>query len=443
MKIGVASLGCAKNLVDTEIVLGFLTEAGHELTHDPREAEIIIVNTCGFITEAKEESIEVILDMAALKETGSCKGLIVMGCLSQRYAQELWDEIPEIDAMLGTNELDLVPAVIERVAAGERVLERRRGYFDYSQPYARLSTTGSHLAYLKIAEGCSHHCAFCVIPQIRGRFRSRTVESILGEAALLRKAGVKELVVIAQDSTAYGRDVGSSIVELLQQLADLEFPWIRLLYTYPTSLNDELLQLMAKEPSLVKYVDLPLQHVSERVLRGMKRPGSYQSTLDLINKIRDKVPGVVIRSSFIVGFPGETEEDFQQLLQFLDQAQLNHVGIFKYSREENSPAYSYSGQVAEAVKERRYHEAMSLQQEISAALNRRLVGRNLQVLMEHPSEESELVMVGRHSGQAPEVDGVVYVGRGTLQPGDLVTVRITDAQAYDLVGEVVEASESA
>lgn len=443
MKIGVASLGCAKNLVDTEIVLGFLTEAGHELTHDPREAEIIIVNTCGFITEAKEESIEVILDMAALKETGSCKGLIVMGCLSQRYAQELWDEIPEIDAMLGTNELDLVPAVIERVAAGERVLERRRGYFDYSQPYARLSTTGSHLAYLKIAEGCSHHCAFCVIPQIRGRFRSRTVESILGEAALLRKAGVKELVVIAQDSTAYGRDVGSSIVELLQQLADLEFPWIRLLYTYPISLNDELLQLMAKEPSLVKYVDLPLQHVSERVLRGMKRPGSYQSTLDLINKIRDKVPGVVIRSSFIVGFPGETEEDFQQLLQFLDQAQLNHVGIFKYSREENSPAYSYSGQVAEAVKERRYHEAMSLQQEISAALNRRLVGRNLQVLMEHPSEESELVMVGRHSGQAPEVDGVVYVGRGTLQPGDLVTVRITDAQAYDLVGEVVEASESA
>jgi len=443
MKIGVASLGCAKNLVDTEIVLGFLTEAGHELVSDPRQAEIIIVNTCGFITEAKEESIAAILEMAALKETGLCKGLIVMGCLSQRYAHELWEEIPEIDAMLGTNELDLVPSVIERVTSGERVMERRGHYFDYNRSYARLSTTGSHLAYLKIAEGCSHSCAFCVIPQIRGPYRSRTVESIVSEARLLKEAGVKELAIIAQDTTAYGRDLGTNIVELLQELSQLEFPWLRLLYTYPTSISDGLLNLMAREPSLVKYVDLPLQHVSENVLRSMKRPGSYAATMGLICKIRERVPGVVIRSSFIVGFPGETEEDFQEFLRFLAEARLNHVGVFKYSREENSAAYAYRNQVPEAIKERRYHEAMMLQQQISTALNEELVGRELQVLMEYPSEESELVMVGRHSGQAPEVDGVVYVGRGDLQPGDLVTVRITEARAYDLAGEVVERSESA
>lgn len=443
MKIGVASLGCAKNLVDTEIVLGFLTEDGHEIVGDPHQAEIIIVNTCGFITEAKEESIEAILDMAALKEQGSCKGLIVMGCLAQRYAQELWQEIPEIDALLGTNELDLVPSIIQRVVAGERVMERRSQYFDYNKPFSRLSTTGSHLAYLKVAEGCSHRCAFCVIPQIRGDFRSRSLESIIGEAKLLRQAGVKELAVIAQDTTSYGRDLGTNIVELLQELAGLGFPWIRLLYTFPTSISDELLDLMAREPNLVKYVDLPLQHVSTSVLRRMKRPGSFESTVGLIQKIRDRVPGVVIRSSFIVGFPGETEDEFQELLRFLEEMCLNHVGIFKYSREENSAAFGYEGQVDEVTKKRRYRQAMAVQQKISAELNQRLVGRELPVLLEYPSEESDLVLVGRHQGQAPEVDGVVYVGRGTRQPGELVTVRITEAHTYDLVGEVVESSELA
>ncbi|MDI9438834.1 MAG: 30S ribosomal protein S12 methylthiotransferase RimO [Bacillota bacterium] len=443
MKIGVASLGCAKNLVDTEIVLGFLAESGHEIVSDPRDAEIIIVNTCGFITEAKEESIQAILEMAEFKESGSCRGLVVMGCLSQRYAGELWEEIPEIDAMLGTNELDLVPEVIQRVAGGERVLERRSSYFDYNKPYARLSTTGSHLAYLKIAEGCSHRCAFCVIPHIRGEYRSRTMESILREAETLQLSGVKELCVIAQDSTTYGKDLGTSIVELLQRLAGLEIPWIRLLYTYPTSISDDLLDLMAREQNLVKYVDLPLQHVSQSVLRRMKRPGGFDSTKALIEKIRDRIPGVVIRSSFIVGFPGETEEDFQELLRFLDTMRLDHVGIFRYSREENSAAYHYEGQVDEEIKERRYHEAMAVQQQVSASLNRKLVGRKMKVLLEYPSEESDLVMVGRHSGQAPDVDGVVYLGRDALQPGELVTVRITEAHAYDLVGEVVEGSEPA
>lgn len=443
MKIGVVSLGCAKNLVDTEIVLGFLTDGGHELINDSEQADIIIVNTCGFIEAAKEESINAILEMAAMKEYGQCRGLIVMGCLSQRYAEELWAEIPEIDALLGTNELDLVAEVIEQIAAGDRVVKKRDGFFDYNQVYSRVSTTGSHFAYLKVAEGCNHRCAFCVIPHIRGKFRSRTIETIINEAKALGERGVQEIAVIAQDTTAYGRDLGTNIVTLLKELVTIDIPWIRLLYTYPTSINDELLDLLQTEEKLVNYVDLPLQHVSGQVLSQMKRPGDYQSSVELINKIRTKVPGVTIRSSFIVGFPGETEEDFEELLRFLKTMRLNHVGIFKYSQEENSTAYSYAEQIDEQTKEHRYSVAMALQQQISYELNHELVGQELDVLMEYPPEESELVMVGRHQGQAPDVDGVVYVGRGNLRSGQIVRVRITEAHAYDLVGEVVDDYESA
>ena len=438
MKIGVVSLGCAKNLVDTEIVLGFLSDAEHEIVSDPGQAEIIIVNTCGFIEEAKEESINAILEMAGYKEKGSCKALVVMGCLSQRYTQELWDEIPEIDAMVGTNELDLVPDIIKRAAAGERVLTQRDGFFNYDQAYRRVSTTGSHFAYLKIAEGCNHRCAFCVIPAIRGRRRSRSLDSILAEAKVLKEQGVQEVAVIAQDTTAYGVDIGTSIVHLLRELAALDFPWIRLLYTYPSSITDELLELINTTPNIVKYVDLPLQHVSGQVLKRMKRPGDFQSTRELIQRIRAKIPGVTIRSSFIVGFPGETEEDFQELLTFLEAERLNHVGIFKYSREENSAAHDYPDQIEEGVKEARYRQAMALQQRISRELNQELVGRKLQVLVEFASAESDLVLIGRHQGQSPDVDGVVYLGRGTLQPGKLVPVMITEAHDYDLVGEEVD-----
>lgn len=438
MRIGVVSLGCAKNLVDTEIVLGFLLAAQHEIVSDPMQAEIIIVNTCGFIEEAKEESINAILEMAALKDTGKCIGLIVMGCLSQRYTEDLWAEIPEIDAILGTNELDLISEIIDQVVLGERVLKKKEGFFDYDQVYPRLSTTGTHFAYLKVAEGCNHSCAFCVIPTIRGKLRSRSLATVLAEAQRLKEQGVQEIAVIAQDTTAYGRDAGTSIVELLTGLGALDVPWIRLLYTYPTSISDELLKLLNDTPNLVKYVDLPLQHVSGNVLRRMRRPGNYESTKGLIEKIRREVPGVTIRSSFIVGFPGETEEDFQELLLFLKEMRLNHVGIFKYSREENSAAFDYTDQVDEEIKEARYRKAMELQQQISYELNQELVGQELQVLVEFPSEESELVMVGRHQGQSPDVDGVVYVGRGTLQPGQIVTVLITQAHAYDLVGEEVD-----
>lgn len=438
MKIGVVSLGCAKNLVDTEIVLGFLSDASHEIVSDPVQAEIIIINTCGFIEAAKEESINAILEMAAYKEKGSCKALVVMGCLSQRYTEELWDLIPEIDAMVGTNELDLIPEIIEQAAAGKRLLKKREGFFDYDQVHRRISTTGSHFAYLKVAEGCNHRCAFCVIPAIRGRRRSRSLESVLAEARLMRERGVQEVAVIAQDTTAYGTDAETNIVELLRHLAALDIPWIRLLYTYPTSITDELLELINETPNIVKYIDLPLQHVSGRMLKSMKRPGDFRSTRELIRRIRAKIPGVTIRSSFIVGFPGETEEDFQELLAFLKSERLNHVGIFKYSQEENSAAYGYPNQISEEVKEARYRQAMGLQQQISRELNEELVGSKLQVLMEFPSAESDLVMVGRHQGQAPDVDGVVYLGTGTFEPGQLVQVLVTEAHDYDLVGEEVD-----
>lgn len=438
-KIGVISLGCAKNLVDTEIVLGFLTEAGHEIVSDPLKAEVIIVNTCGFIEDAKEESINAILEMADMKENGVCEILIVMGCLSQRYREELWEQIPEIDGLVGTNELDLITELLDEISTGKRIQKQRDGFFNYDHVHKRLSTTGTHFAYLKVAEGCNHSCAFCVIPQIRGKFRSRNPKIILQEAQELVQHGALEIAVIAQDTTFYGKDLGTNIVELLKELAKLTpGTWLRLLYTYPTSISDELLALISETDNLLKYVDLPLQHVSSNVLRKMKRPGDYSSTVDLIEKIRKTIPGVTIRSSFIVGFPGETEEDFQELLNFLSTMRLNHVGIFKYSQEENSSAFNLENQVPEEIKTRRYEEAMALQQAISFELNKQLVGSELEVLLEYSSEESDLVLIGRHPGQAPDVDGVVYVGRGDLQPGQIVKVRIVEAHPYDLVGEVVD-----
>lgn len=436
MNIGIVSLGCAKNLVDTEIALGMLKKEGHTIVGEPARAEIIVINTCGFIQAAKEESISAILEMAEYKKEGRCKGLIVMGCLSQRYASELWAELPEIDALLGVNELDSINEVIARINRGERTIRQGASLFDYDRVFPRLSTTGPH-AYLKIAEGCSHACAFCVIPKIRGRFRSRSHHVIIEEARGLAAAGVQELAVIAQNTTAYGRERGTSIVELLRALAELEIPWIRLLYTHPAFVSEELLELIATTPNLVKYIDLPLQHVSASVLQGMKRSGNIDSFGRLIEKIRELIPDVVIRSSFIVGFPGETEQDFTELLTFLEQQRLNHVGIFQYSREENSAAYGLPNQVPQRIKEERYRRAMDLQQQISLELNHELLGEELPVLLECYCEESDLVLIGRHRGQAPDVDGVVYLGRNDLQPGRIVTARIIEAYPYDLVGEVI------
>ena len=442
IQIGVVSLGCAKNLVDTEIMLGYLTDLGYKLVSDPVSADFIIINTCGFIESAKEESIRTIFEMAEMKTMGSCRGLIVTGCLSKRYADDLLREIPEIDGVLGTNELDQVGEVIARILRGERIRKVNNADFNYDQEYNRILTTGSHLAYLKIAEGCNHSCAFCVIPKIRGGYRSRTPAAIMKEARSLASQGVKEIAVIAQDTTAYGHDLPkeaeASLPSLLSSLASLEFSWIRLLYTYPTSLSDEVLGLIQSHEKFVKYVDLPLQHVSSRVLRTMKRPGDYDSTVKLITKIREMIPGVTIRSSFIVGFPGETEEDFQQLLSFLRKMRLDRVGIFKYSQEEDTSAFNLTQQISEEEKERRYKVAMQLQQEISYQLNQELVGREIDVVIDGVSDESDLVLVGRHAGQAPDVDGVVYLGQCNVEIGQIVKARIVEAHPYDLVGEVVE-----
>lgn len=444
IRVGIVSLGCAKNLVDSEIALGYLHESGFEIETDPARAEVLIVNTCGFIEAAKEESIAAIFEMADYKQNGSCRCLIVTGCLSKRYQDALWQEIPEIDALLGTQEMDLIPEVVNRVLDGERVRLIRDQFFNYDRPEVpRIIASGRHTAYLKIAEGCSHRCAFCAIPLIRGPYRSRDLRAVVREAQRLAASGVKELNVIAQDTTGYGRDLTdkSSLETLLRELARLDIPWIRILYAYPTSIDDSLLDLMAGHDNILNYVDLPLQHAAASVLRRMKRPGGFDSYLKLIDRIRSKLPGVTIRSSFIVGFPGETDAEFESLLEFLQAAQLERCGIFKYSAEEGTPAADMADQISAEVKEERYHRAMSLQQRIAVKKQKQLIGKTLEVLVEGRSPESELVMIGRHRGQAPEVDGLVYIG-SAVRVGELISVRVTQAHPYDLVGETIEGDVS-
>ncbi len=439
--IGVISLGCAKNLVDTEIALGYLQEADYEIVSQPGEAQILIVNTCGFIEAAKEESINAILEMVEYKTKGVCRGLIVMGCLSQRYKDELWREIPEIDGLIGISEMAMLPQIIDRVLLGHRVLNISKEYFSYDGPnIPRVVSTGNHSAYLKIAEGCNHRCAFCIIPQIRGAYRSRQPKSIIEEAAKLSLNGIKELNLIAQDTTRYGMDLEkkSSLARLLASLVDLDIPWIRVLYTYPTFLSDEIIELMVKHNNLLSYIDLPLQHASGSILRAMRRPGDYTTYLNLIEKLRQRIPNVALRSSFIVGFPGETETDFNQLLEFLSIAKFQHCGIFQFSPEEGTAAFSMPNQVSIETSQRRYHEAMELQQKISFEHQKKLIGRKLEVLVEGRSKESDLVLVGRHRHQALDVDGLVYMGNRKVEIGDLVKVEITQAHPYDLAGEIIE-----
>lgn len=435
------SLGCAKNLVDTEIALGFLVKHGATLVEEPAEADILVVNTCGFIGPAKEESIEAILEMAEYKRTGRCRGLIVTGCLSARYREELTQEIPEIDGLLGTGEMAELPSVIERVLGGQKVQEIRSEYFSYDDPdLPRVLAHGGRSAYLKIAEGCSHTCAFCVIPKIRGPLRSRSMDAVVAEARALAGRGVRELNLIAQDTTAYGIDQGQPAIAALLERLDREVTvdWIRLLYAYPTTLTDDVLAVIRKAQRIVPYFDIPLQHASTSMLRAMHRPGSLDTQRRLVDRIRQALPEAILRSSFIVGFPGETEDDFLQLLNFLEEVQFHRVGVFPFSREEDTLAYAMQEQVPEEVKQDRYERAMALQQQISLAHNKALVGRELDVLIEGRSDESDLVVVGRHSGQAPEVDGQVYLGSGIQQVGNIVPVRITDAHPYDLVGEIAE-----
>ena len=442
MKAGFVSLGCSKNLVDTEMMLGILREHGIELTPEPAEADILIVNTCAFIESAKEESITTILNMAEYKESGRCRSLIVAGCLGQRYGQELLDDMPEADAIIGTGAWNRIMEAVEESLKGHRVVIAGEDKLLYDEHTPRITTTPAYTAYVKIAEGCNNRCAFCAIPYIRGAYRSRPIEDIRDEVVNLAARGVKEIILIAQDTTEYGRDLYGEpqLAKLLRTLCTVEgVHWIRTLYSYPTYFSDELIETIASEPKLVKYVDLPMQHAHDEVLRRMHRPDTQASMRALIEKLRTRIPGVTIRSTFIVGFPGETDAQYQTLRNFLEEMRLDKVGVFTYSREEGTPAYDMPNQVPEDVMQERYHDLMSLQCKISEELNHELEGRELEVLVEGRDEEQANIAVGRSYREAPDVDGQVYIeGDTDSQIGNLVRVRVLQGFTYDVVGERVE-----
>jgi len=442
VKAGFVSLGCSKNLVDTEMMLGILREHGIELTPEPAEADILIVNTCAFIESAKEESITTILNMAEYKESGRCRSLIVAGCLGQRYGQELLDDMPEADAIIGTGAWNRIMEAVEESLKGHRVVIAGEDKLLYDEHTPRITTTPAYTAYVKIAEGCNNRCAFCAIPYIRGAYRSRPIEDIRDEVGNLAARGVKEIILIAQDTTEYGRDLYGEpqLAKLLRTLCTVEgVHWIRTLYSYPTYFSDELIETIASEPKLVKYVDLPMQHAHDDVLRRMHRPDTQASMRALIEKLRTRIPGVTIRSTFIVGFPGETDAQYQTLRNFLEEMRLDKVGVFTYSREEGTPAYDMPNQVPEDVMQERYHDLMSLQCKISEELNHELEGRELEVLVEGRDEEQANIAVGRSYREAPDVDGQVYIeGDTDSQIGDLVRVRVLQGFTYDVVGERVE-----
>ena len=439
MKVGIISLGCAKNLVDTEVMLGIMQKSGLTITPNPADAEVLIVNTCAFITSAKEESITTILNLADYKENGKCRALIVAGCLGQRYSQELLDEMPEIDAIIGTTAWNKIIEVIEETLKGNRVVFIGEEKIIYNAKTPRILTTPNYTAYVKIAEGCDHACAFCAIPLIRGRQISRPIEDIKAEVELLASKGVKEINLIAQDSTNYGRDLYGEVklCDLLRELVKVKkIHWIRILYSYPQSFTDELIELIASEPKICNYVDLPLQHAADSVLKRMHRPDNRASIENLLKKLREKIPGVSIRSTFIVGYPGETDEEFEELKNFLQEQRLDKVGVFVYSPEEDTAAFKMDNQISEEVAQERYHELMSIQSLISQEVNESLKGKEFEVLIEGRDAEVAEVVEGRSYREAPEVDGQIYIENDwRSNAGDFIRVKILDGFVYDLAAE--------
>ncbi len=446
-KVGFVSLGCPKNLVDSEVMMGLLKAGGHEVTASQREAEIIVVNTCGFIESAKQESIDTILEMAREKKQGRCRRLIVAGCLVERYRQEIFDSLPEVDAVVGTNEL---PGILqachdpaETTVAVPPAYEAREEYL-YSDTDPRVLTTPHYSAYVKIAEGCDHPCSFCVIPQMRGRFRSRPLGSVLTEIRRLAAAGVREINLVGQDTTMYGFDSGDrhGLANLLRQVEQVDgLRWVRFLYAYPNNIYEELLDAVRECSKACNYVDMPLQHASRNILKGMKRGGNRGSLTRLVKRIREQVPGVAIRTTMIVGFPGETDKDFQELLEFVEEVKFDRLGAFGFSDEEHAGSYHMEDKVPEEMKQERQVRLMELQSTISRQINQRLVGRTLPILLEGVSAESEMLWQGRTEGQAPDIDGLVYVTDGvtsSTRPGEIHEVRVEEAHEYDLVGKLVQ-----
>lgn len=443
MKLAVVSLGCAKNLVDTEVMLGLLAGAGYELTGLEEEAEVLVVNTCGFINTAKEESIDTILELAEYKKTGKCRALVVTGCLAQKYKAKLLAEIPEIDGIMGTGELDRITDVVGAALQGEVPGEIAQPEFLYDHRMPRIQSTPFYTAFVKIAEGCDNCCSYCTIPELRGRYRSRPIESVVDEVKNLAERGVKEINLIAQDTTRYGEDLYGSfqLAALLKKLAAIPgVDWLRVLYAYPTHFTDELFEVLAAEPKICRYLDIPLQHAHDRILLQMHRQGTQRDIVNLMNKLRNRIPELAVRTSFIVGFPGETEEEFQTLLEFVQEMEFDRLGVFTYSQEEDTAAGVMPDQVPEEIKNERRHRLMTVQQEISLQKNRRKIGQILSVVVEGNSTENPELNIGRTEFDAPEIDGIIYFTGSGLVSGDMVKVKITGAQEYDLIGEVLHES---
>ncbi len=461
IKVSILSLGCARNLIDSEVMLGILKGAGFHIVDGIEGTDVAIVNTCSFIEDAKRESIDAILDIIELKNKRKVKNILVTGCLPQRYKDELQGELKEIDGSIGVNGFERLPQIINALIKGERPVDITPApKYLYDDRTPRIRLTPKHYAYVKISEGCSHKCSFCVIPQLRGPHRSRHIDSVLREAANLIKSGVKEINLIGQDTTLYGMDLYKrlALAELLKELVRIKgINWIRLLYAHPANFTDELIEIIKDEPAICKYVDLPIQHINDKILKMMRRGTSKKMILSLLEKLRAEIPNLVIRTSIIVGFPGETEAEFKELVEFIKDAKFERLGAFIYSQEEGSPAYDFPNQISDEEKQARWDEIMKIQQEISQENNRRLMGRELDVIIEEKDDSDPNLYLGRSYMDAPEVDGIVYVRKSKISRrksrdpdissgknqkskinvGEFVRAKTIDSYEYDLVGEVI------
>lgn len=438
------SLGCPKNRVDTEVMLGVALGEGYEHVSEAEDAEIVVVNTCGFIGEAKRESIETILELAELKKVGACKKLVVAGCLSQRYAPELAAKMPEVDHFLGSSDMLKLRQVLEEKRA-DRMLVGNPADWVASASDPRVVTQSRASAWLKIAEGCNRACSFCVIPQIRGKQRSRPLGDVVREAERLVAGGAIELNLVSQDTIAYGRDLDAkpNLAELVRRVADVEgVRWVRLFYLYPETMTDEVAELIADHPRVVPYVDMPLQHASDAMLKRMKRGSTSARQRRIVEQMRARIPNVTFRTAFIVGHPGETERDFDELCDFVRWARFERMGVFRYSDEETCASHEQDKKVSALVASNRARKLMALQRAIAREENQRMIGREIEVLVEGPSEEHELVMQGRHAGQAPDIDGHVYLSEGEVSVGAIVRARVVQASDYDLVADVIDAPKA-
>ncbi len=442
MKLGLISLGCSKNLVDSEHLIGMMVNRrGFEITNNIEEADVALINTCGFIGDAKEESIQTILEIGQYKETGKLKKIIVAGCLAQRYAEELIAEMPEIDAVIGTGDLDKIEEVVDAVLEDEKIVRSDSLNFLADATTERILTTHPHTAYLKIAEGCNRRCTYCIIPQLRGDLRSRTVEDIVEEGKALAAAGVREINLLAQETTEYGLDLygRKALPDVMKALAKIDgIDWIRTYYMYPNSITDEMLETMKNEEKVCNYFDVPIQHIADNVLRAMARAKDGNQIREVLAKIRKAIPDATIRTTVIVGFPGETEEDFEQLKEFIREFKFDYVGVFPYSREEDTVAHDLPNQVDEETKRRRAAELTNIQAEVAEAKNREFIGKEVEVIIDGVSSESEYMLEGRTRGQALEIDGKVLTNDGMAKQGEIVKVKIEQNFEYDLLGPITK-----